>query len=182
MKKNVIHIIFVLTLISCNGYSQKSKSKLTESAQIEKIDTITKLRTDGTKEFEVQTRNGLKTGSGFLFDRNENIVGLKHFENDTLNGYGLLLYENTFKPNYLYESNNGKRDGVLIAFYENGVIKSFRSADLFNDGQHIEFHENGTIKEIGQTKKGKAHGTVFYFDNNGILKKKVEYENGNIKK
>src|SRR5690606_25074588 len=182
MTKIVIYSLIVLTLVSCNGYSQKSDPKSADSSQIEKTDTITNLRSDGTKEFEVQTKNGLKTGSGFLFDRNENIVGLKHFENDTLNGFGLLLYENTFKPQYLYESNNGKRDGVLIAFYENGVIKSFRSSDLFHDSQHIEFHENGTIKEIGKTKKGKANGTWLYFDNNGILEKKVEYKNGNIKK
>jgi len=181
MTKTLLHTIIALTLLSCKGYSQKNELK-SDSTQIEKIDTITKFRIDGTKEFEVKTQNGLKSGNGFLFDQNENIIGLKHFENDTLNGFGFLLYEKTFKPQYLYESNKGKRDGVLISFYENGAIKSFRSADIFNDSQHIKFHENGTIKEIGKTLKGKAHGTWLYFNNNGILEKKVEYKNGNIKK
>ncbi|MFD1096122.1 hypothetical protein [Salegentibacter chungangensis] len=153
-----------------------------ESNQSERTDTIINYRTDGTKEFEVLTKNGLKSGNGFYFDQNENIVGFKHYEKDTLNGYGLILNKDTFRPKYLYETNNGKRDGVMIEFYENGVIKSFRSADIFNDSQNIKFHENGAIKMIGQTKKGRGNGTVYYFDENGILEETIEYENGNVKK
>ena len=139
-------------------------------------------RDDGTMEFKVKTKNGLKNGNGYYFDPNGNVIGFKHFENDSVNGYGLILNENTLRPKYLYESHNGKRDGVIIEFYENGVIKKFRSADIFNDSQTIRFHENGTIKQIGQTKTGRAHGTVYYFDENGKLGKTVEYENGNVKK
>lgn len=120
--------------------------------------------------------------TGLLFDQNENIVGLRHYKNDTLNGYGMLLNENNFRPKYLYEANNGKREGVLISFYDNGKMKKFRSADIFNDGQILRFHENGVIKEIGQTKSGKAHGIYLYFNENGILEKKVRYENGNVVK
>lgn len=182
MKKTLLNIIILLTLFSCKSFSQNKESEKTESTQAEKTDTIINYRSDGTKEFEVLTKNGLKSGNGFFFDQNKNIVGFKHFENDSLNGYGLILNENRFRPKYLYEANNGKRDGVIIEFYENGIIKSFRNADIFNDSQIIRFHENGTIKEIGQTKKGRGNGTVFYFDEKGILEKTVEYENGSIKK
>jgi len=182
MRKIVLHIIILLTLFSCNNNSQKQESEITESTQADKIDTVVTVRADGTKGFEVRTKNGMKTGNGFLFDQNENIIGLRYYENDTLNGYGILLDENTFRPKFLYEATNGKRDGVLISFYENGAIKKFRSADTFNDSQIFRFHENGTIEEIGQTKSGKAHGTFLYFDQNGILEKKIEYENGNVKK
>jgi len=181
MNKTLLHIITTLILFSFDGYSQTDKSQETDSTQTAKVDTLINYRTDGTKEFEVQLKNGLKNGNGFLFDQNENIIGLRHYENDTLNGFGFLLNENTFKPKYLYETNKGKYDGVLIEFYENGVIKSFRNADTFNDSQYIRFYENGVIKRIGQTKSGKNHGTWLYFNNNGLLEKKVEYENGNVK-
>ena len=180
MKKTFLHIFILLILFSCDSYSQKKKSEKIESTRTEKIDTITEYREDGTKDFVVQTVNGLKNGNEILFDQNENIVGLKHYKNDTLNGYGILLNENNFRPKYLYEVNNGRRDGVLISFYDNGKMKKFRSADLFNDAQILRFHENGVIKEIGQTISGKAHGIYLYFNENGILEKKVRYENGNV--
>ena len=184
MRKTVLHIIILLTFISCNNDSRKEKTELiesTESTQIEKIDSIVKYRSDGTKEYIIPTVNGIKTGNKIWFDKNQDIIGFEHYQNDSLNGYGLMLNEN-FRPKYLYEKNNGKRDGVIIEFYESGVIKSFRSADLFNDSQRIDFHENGTIKEIGQTKKGRGNGTFYYFNDNGILEKSVELENGNVKK
>ncbi|MBB6681516.1 hypothetical protein H4O20_08680 [Aequorivita sp. 609] len=182
MKKTVLHIIILLTVFSYDSYSQKKKSETAESIRTEKIDTIIKYRENGTKDFLVQTVNGLKNGNGLLFDLNENIIGFRHYENDTLNGYGILLNENNFRPKYLYEANKGKRDGVLISFYDNGKIKKFRSADTFSDSQILRFHENGVIREIGQTKSGRAHGIYLYFDENGILEKKVKYENGNIVK
>src|SRR5690606_26154489 len=153
MRKTVLNIIILLTLISCNNDSRKVKNELlelTESTQIKKIDTINKYREDGTKEFEVLTNNGLKTGNKFFFDQNKNIIGFKHYENDIVNGYSLILNENTFRPKYLYETNKGNRDGVKVVFYENGVIQSFRTSDIYNYSQIIDFHKNGTIKSIGQ--------------------------------
>ncbi|MCH4824577.1 hypothetical protein ML462_15495 [Gramella lutea] len=183
MRKIVLHIIILLTLLSCNNSNPEKVSEKQESLQSMKIDSILKYRTDGSKEFQVQTQNGLKTGNGYFFDKNENIIGFRHYENDTLNGYGLYLNENTFKPKYLVENNKGKRDGVVIQFYEDGVIKSFRSSDIYNDSQKIEFHNNGTIKSIGKTKTGgQAQGTWLYFNEKGKLDKTVEYENGNVKK
>ena len=182
MRKTLLHIFIVLLLFSCNSYSQKEKNESTDSTQAVKTDTITKYRADGSKEFQVLTKNGLRSGNGFFFDQNGNVLGFKHYENDTLNGYGLYLNEKTLRPKYLVETNKGKRDGVIIQFYDDGVIKQFRSADIYSDSQNIEFHENGTLKRIGQTKEGQAHGTVLYFDENGKLEKTVEYEYGNVKR
>jgi antitoxin component YwqK of YwqJK toxin-antitoxin module len=182
MKMNLLSFI-LLGLISYNCYSQEEKNRSGEFDGDIIADTITKYRADGSKEFEVLTRNGLRVGNGFFFDKSGNIIGFRHYENDTLNGFGLYLNEKTLKPKYLVEANKGKRDGVLIEFYDDGVIKSFRNADIYNDSQKIEFHENGTIKSVGKTKKGgQAQGTWRYFDENGDLEKTVEYENGNIKK
>lgn len=180
--KNILHIISLLILSGCNDQPKKMEIDRTESIQSDKIDSVVNYRHDKTIEFKVKTINGRKNGNGYYFDPNGNVIGFKHFENDSVNGYGLILNEKSLRPKYLYESNNGKRDGVIIEFYENGVIKKFRSADIFNDSQTIRFHENGTIKQIGQTKTGRGHGTVYYFDENGELEKTVEYENGNAKR
>ena len=182
MKKRIFHIIILLILTSCNDQPKKSKVATTESNKKEKIDSVVEYRPDGTMEFKVKTKNGLKNGNGYFFDQNENIIGFRHYENDSLNGYGLSLNENTFRPKYLYETNNGKRDGVIIEFFDDGIIKSFRSSDIYDYSQKLKFHKNGTIKSIGQTKKGgQAQGTWFYFDENGKLERAVEYENGNVK-
>ena len=184
MRKTVLHIIILLIFISCNNNSRKEKTELieqTESTQIKKIDSIVKYRSDGTKEYIIPTVNGVKKGNKIWFDNNQNIIGFEHYQNDSLNGYGLMLNEN-FRPKYLFEKNNGKRDGVIIEFYDNGVIKSFRSADIFHDSQRIQFNDNGTLRSIGQTKKGRGNGTFYYFDENGILEKTEELENGNVEK
>ncbi len=182
MKTSIFHIIILLILTGCSDQPKKVEIETSESTQTEKIDSVVNYRTNGTMDFKVKTENGLKNGNGYYFDPNGNVIGFKHFENDSVNGYGLILNENTLRPKYLYESNNGKRDGVIIEFYENGVIKKFRSADIFNDSQTIRFHENGTIKEKRKKKKGRGNGTVYYFDENGKLEKTVEYENGNVKR
>lgn len=178
MIKNIKLLIITLFFLSCNEIAKQSHSEKNQENSSKTIDTIKKFRPDGTKESEIVTYDGIRNGNLYWYDRNENIIGFKHYRNDSLSGYGLSLREN-FKPKYLFENNNGKKDGVIIEFYENGVIKSFRNADLFHDSQKIEFHENGRIKLIGQTKKGRAHGTFYYFNDNGLLDKKVEYINGN---
>ena len=182
MRKIILHFIMLLVLLGCNSYSQKEKNEAAESTQVLKIDTITKYRADGSKEYEVLTKNGLRSGNGFFFDQSGNVLGFNHYENDTLNGYGLYLNEKTLRPKYLVETNKGKRDGVLIQFYDDGVIKEFRSADISNESQKLSFHENGAIESIGKTKiGGQAHGTWLFFDENGKLEKTVEFENGNVK-
>lgn len=183
MRKTILCILILQILISCNSTSKEVKNELTdlsESTQIEKIDSIVKYRSDGTKEYIIPTVNGIKTGNKLWFDNNQNIIGFQHYQNDSLGGFGLILNDN-FRPKYLFENNNGKRNGVLIEFYENGVIKSFRNADIFHDSQNIDFHENGTIRRIGQTKKGRGSGPTFYFNEKGILEKTAELSNGNVK-
>jgi len=178
------HYTFTLLvfLFIYSAHSQTEQKKATDTVKEQTADTFFSYHPDGNISMEVPLEDGLKSGNGLLLGEDGNIVGIRHYESDTLNGFGLLLNENTFKPKHIYQSKNGKPEGVLIDFYESGIIKKFRTADIFNDSQILEFHENGVIKEIGQTKKGKAHGTFFYFDVNGKLEKRVEYEGGNVAK
>jgi len=146
-------------------------------------DTLTTYQDNGSKNLEVMLVDNKKEGNGYMYNRDNEIVGFKHFQNDTLNGYGLSLFEDTKTPKYIFEFNKGKSNGVIIGFYENGRIKHFRSSDIYSESQKMEFHENGVIKAIGKTKKGgHAHGTWLYFDKNGRLERTVEYENGEPKK
>ncbi|WP_139856768.1 toxin-antitoxin system YwqK family antitoxin [Aequorivita sinensis] len=171
-----------LFLFIFSAHSQTDRQKVSDTVKNATADTFFSYRPDGTISMQIPLQNGVKSGNALLLDEKENIVGIRHYENDTLNGFGLLLNENTYKPKYIYQSKNGKPQGVLIDFYDNGIMKKFRTADIFNDSQILRFHENGVIKEIGQTKMGKAHGTFFYFDVKGKLEKKVEYKEGNVVK
>ena len=95
MKKGIFHIIILLILTSCNDQPKKSEIATSESNQTEKIDSVVNYRADGTMEFKVKTQNGLKNGNGYYFDPSGNVIGFKHFENDSVNGYGLILNETT---------------------------------------------------------------------------------------
>nr|WP_288934234.1 hypothetical protein [uncultured Allomuricauda sp.] len=168
MKLKTVISINCLMICSLSSYGQDVS-----------IDTLTTYQDNGSKNLEVMVVDGRKEGNGYMYNRDNEIVGFKHFQNDTLNGYGLSLFESTKTPKYIFEFNKGKLNGVIIGFYENGRIKHFRSSDIYSESQKMEFHENGVIKAIGKTKKGgHAHGTWFYFDKNGMLERTAEYENG----
>jgi hypothetical protein len=65
-----------------------------------------------------------------------------------------------------------KRDGVIIEFYENGVIKSFRSADIYHDSQNIKFHEKRNYKKYWTNKKRKRQWNDFLFRQKRNFRKK----------
>lgn len=122
----------------------------------------------------------IEVKDSLLFNKVGKIIGASHFENNVREGFSLIFDEKTHNPKYLVEYNEGKRDRVIIAFNNDGKIKSFRSADIYHDGQTMDFHENGVIKEIGNTVKGRADGTCYYFNKEGELIRKVLYEKGKI--
>ena len=174
--------ILLLLFVCCKTTSQINDVE-PRDLKSENIDTLTTYQENGAKNLQVLLFDGKKEGNGFMYNEQNEIVGFKHYENDTLNGFGLSLYKDTKKAKHIFQFNNGKMDGIIISFHENGRIKRFRSADLFSYSQKLNFHENGVIKSIGQTQKGgKAFGTWFYFNDKGILERTVEYENGEPKK
>ncbi len=182
MKKLVY--ISLLLFICCKTSSQVNEIN-TDSKDLKsvKIDTLTTYQPNGAKNLEVILFDGKKEGNGYMYNGQNEIVGFKHFENDTVNGFGLSLYNKTKKPKHIYQYNNGKMDGMIISFYENGIIEKFRSSDIFSISQKLRFHKNGVIKSIGQTQEGgKAFGTWLYLNEKGILDRTVEYENGEPKK
>ena len=131
-----------------------------------------------SKKEESKNINNLNVRDSLLFNEEKKIVGISHFKNEQKNGLSITFNRETYTPKYLVEYNSGKRDGLIIDFYNEGKIKSLRTADLFGDSQKMEFHENGVIKSVGNTVKGRANGLWRYFNNEGELIKEVVYENG----
>lgn len=122
----------------------------------------------------------IEVKDSLFFNEEGKIINVSHFENNVREGFSLIFDEKTHSPKYLVEYNEGKKDKVVIAFYNDGRIKSFRSADIDTDSQKMKFHENGVIKSIGNTIKGKGDGTWYYFDKAGKLVKEVIYEEGQV--
>ena len=181
--KNIIYIILLL-FTCCKTSSQVNKID-TESTDLksEKRDTLTSYQENGAKNLEVLLVDGKKEGNGFMYNERNEIVGFKHFEKDTLDGFGLSLYSDTKTPKHIFQYNKGKMNGIIVSFHKNGSIERFRSSDIYSVSQKLNFHENGVIKSIGQTQKGgKAFGTWLYFNEKGVLERTVEYENGEPKK
>ncbi|AXP80075.1 hypothetical protein CJ739_982 [Mariniflexile rhizosphaerae] len=131
---------------------------------------------------ENEKENTLNIKDSLFFNDEDKIVGVSHFENNIQEGFSLILDEKTNIPKYLVQYTHGKRDKIIIAFDNDGKMKSFRSSDIHNDSQSMKFHKNGVIKEIGNTIKGKANGICYYFDEEGKQISKVLYDNGNIVK
>ncbi|SKB65470.1 toxin-antitoxin system YwqK family antitoxin [Maribacter arcticus] len=182
MKKIVYIILLLLTCCKTTGLVKEINTEITE-LKSEKIDTLTTYQENGAKNMEVLLINDKKEGNGYMYSVHNEIIGFKHFENDTLNGFGLSLYNDTKKPKYIFQYNQGKMNGTIISFYKNGSIERFRSSDIYSVSQKLKFHENGVIKSIGQTQKGgNAFGTWLFFNEKGILERTVEYENGEPKK
>ena len=182
MKKIIFCLIIILVFLGCEKKETPTGNILKPiSNNDHKIDSLLTYQENGKKDFEIKLVDGKKSGVGYLYNNKDEIAGFRTYENDKRNGSTLLLNEQTKMPKYLIEFNNDKADGVFVEFYNNGGIKSFRNADILHDGQVIEFHENGVIKEFGNTIRGSAHGIWLYFDTQGMLEKKVEYDHGSVK-
>lgn len=118
-----------------------------------------------------------------VYFKEDVVVLSKTFDDNKENGFGILLDEKSLKPKFIYEANENVRDGVLVNFYENGIMKSFRSKSLNSkNSQYFEFHPNGVLKSIGYMNDGVYDGYVYFFNDVGKIEEKVFYKNGNVVK
>ncbi|MCC4231034.1 toxin-antitoxin system YwqK family antitoxin [Zunongwangia profunda] len=131
-------------------------------------------RNEKEKVVEVKVKDSL------LFDQEGKIIGVSHLENNVREGFSLIFDEKKHTPKYLVEYNEGKRNKIIIEFYDEGKIKSFRSADISSDSQKMKFHDNGVIQSIGNTIKGRGEGRWYYFDKEGKLTEEIIYEEGQV--
>lgn len=156
MKKTIIYGFIIITTFSCN---KAINNKLISS----------------------QSATKLNDSLGVKFSKRGNIVNSKSLFNNDENGICVIYRDSVLTiPKYIYHTRNGKRDGLLMTFRENGILKSLRESDIFSEGQYIEFNDNGSVKFIGRKVNGKINGWSYNFDKNGMLKSKILYKDSNV--
>lgn len=136
-------------------------------------------RKNGTKESEVNLSEGLKNGLQTYYGANGQVIGFKGFKNNMENGVLIHLNEN-HTPKYIKQLNEDEGNQIITSHYSDGLLKSFRVYDSSDNGFRLLFHPNGTLKQIGEIKKGKAHGLKLFFTDGGELIKKSHFKNGDL--
>lgn len=123
--------------------------------------------------------NDGKLNGQTLYFKDDKAILLKQFTSDVENGFGIILDDKSLKPKFIYESDDNQRNGILVNFYENAVIKSFRTSSLKSQAsQYFEFYPTGGLKIIANMVFGSYHGYVYYFNVDGKIDKRVFYKNG----
>ena len=129
--------------------------------------TVTLLSiTSCTKEIETKT---LQQRAGLVYEANKK---------DAFSGKAITYYsKDKVQSETSYE--NGRRDGLKEAWYENGqqkIKESYNEGKL--DGESKHWHENGQAKETAWYKQGRLHGTKTEWDKEAFVTYKAEYKDG----
>jgi hypothetical protein len=78
---------------------------------------------------------------------------------------------------------NSKKDSTWIYYYSNGkpkLIMPYHKGKVH--GEMIAYNENGSIRSKGTITNDKANGIRTYFYKSGKIERKDYYENGNLMK
>lgn len=73
-------------------------------------------------------------------------------------------------------NDNLKREGLWIAYYENGTkwSESYYSNGL-KDGHSLTFYPNGKIRYVGEYKLDQKIGTWTFYEESGAFSKEEKY-------
>lgn len=96
---------------------------------------------------------------------------------DPNNGKKISLYPSG-KLQMIYTLKDGKFDGDIIVYYENGLIK--KQGKMLNgmgNGKFIEYYENGNIMAEYSLKSDKKEGSLKTYFENGQLSVQGNYVN-----
>lgn len=83
--------------------------------------------------------------------------------------------------------DGGRLDGKYYSYYENGKIEmeyTYKRQEYATSLtlHHVFYHENGAVKEeCFYDENGRKHGKLIQYDENGNIKKEIEYIHGKIK-
>lgn len=73
-------------------------------------------------------------------------------------------------------NDNGRREGLWIAYYENGTKWSESYyVDGLRDGHNLSFYPNGRIRYIGEYKQDVKVGTWKFYNDDGTLATEETY-------
>ena len=98
-------------------------------------------------------------------------------EENITDGWATEYHGNTRKIKFKIEKLNGKRNGKLIEFYENGKIK-FKTyyKDGIQNGETESFYENEMLYESYNLIDGKLNGKYILYDIKGRIHTEGEYK------
>ena len=68
----------------------------------------------------------------------------------------------------------------VVGWHKNGEKSYQQIVDMNGNGTLTEWHDNGQIRSKVELVKREYHGTVFYYDENGVKKQVSQYENGEL--
>jgi antitoxin component YwqK of YwqJK toxin-antitoxin module len=74
-------------------------------------------------------------------------------------------------------------DGTHIIFYDSLFTKPMKIFSMRNtvlNGNIQHFNMRGVLIELGNYLMGEPDGSFLYWDNEGVLKKRIEYKDGKI--
>ncbi|MEY4108577.1 MAG: hypothetical protein RL181_2919 [Bacteroidota bacterium] len=155
-------------------------------------------------EYSVNPKNGKKEGAYLRWGKNSRLKESARYANDLLDGRRVLFYEQgdtqivethlAGKFNGLYQLYypNGKirtlgqykgnqMDGIWKTYYEDGALREeVTFVDNRENGPFREYYPDGKTLEVEGTYRNgdKEHGTLKFYDSNGIHIKTMACENG----
>ncbi len=126
-----------------------------------------------------QYKNGILHGEKKFFFPNGEIQSIEHHENGQYHG-SYMLFDSTGQVLQEAKYERDKTVGVLKNYYPNGQLReSVHFEAGIENGPFKEYHPNGALKAEGTYRDGDfEHGLLKLYDEQGILKRKMNCENG----
>ena len=114
----------------------------------------------------------------YYLDQESNaLVSTEEYSNGVLNGESITYYPNTEQPTEVIVFKNGKMNGSLRKFFQDGTLmtESYYN-DGLPDGKFIQYYMDGKLQIVGNYKNGIQTGEWKYFDKDGDFIDEEEFK------
>lgn len=138
---------------------------------------------DGSKMAEGFYTNQLKDSTWKYFDSKGNLSAIECYKNTKMHGIWKTYYQADTAIAELTTYKEGKKNGPWKQFFKSGKLKC--AGFYFNenlDGEYIGFNTEGITLYKGQYSDGLREGLWEYFTDEGTLKTKEWYKEGEMVK
>ena len=192
MKKSILLIAFMITLLSCGD--NKDKQILSDNIKLSITDDLEKESFEVSKEGityykgipftgelliyyengqladKQNYKDGLENGVFEYYHENGQLANKQNYKDGLENGVFEYYYENDGILDEIINYKDGKLDGFSTAYYENGQIKySLHYKDGKPDGLSTGYYENGQIKYSLHNKDGDATYIIGDYYQGGVV-------------
>ena len=168
MKKSILLIAFMITLLSCGD--NKDKQILSDNIKLSITDDLEKESFEVSKEGITYYKGIPFTGELLIYYENGQLADKQNYKDGLENGVFEYYHENgqlANKQNY----KDGLENGVFEYYYENdGIldeIKNYKDGKL--DGFSTGYYENGQIKYSLHNKDGDATYIIGDYYQGGVV-------------